>query len=71
MKVYQELERILKSKQCNLSVDKVLEIAKTVTTLNIKLPNSGKTISKTMIITEKQKEIADLFSDDFWGIQKR
>lgn len=68
-KVYKELERTLKNNQYNLSVDKVLEIAKTVTTLNIKLPNSGKTVNKTMIITERQKEIADLFSDDFWKNQ--
>jgi len=69
-KVYKELERILKNNQYRLSVDKVLEIAKTITSLHIKLPNSGKTVSKTMIITERQKEIADLFSDQFWENQK-
>ncbi|GHV54258.1 hypothetical protein FACS1894181_18150 [Bacteroidia bacterium] len=39
-KVYKELERILKTEGINLSVDKVLDIAKTITTLKIKLPIS-------------------------------
>lgn len=65
-KVYKELERILKENNYKLSVDKVLEIAKTITTLKIKLPNSGQTMSKTMIITDRQKIIAPLFSDEFW-----
>jgi len=65
-KVYKELERLLKKNQSDLSVDKVLEIAKTVTTLKIKLPKTGQTISKTMIITQNQKKIAHLFSDEFW-----
>nr|WP_301005347.1 transposase [Lunatimonas sp.] len=68
-KVYKELERVLKKNLYTISVDKVLEIAKTVTTLRIKLPQSGKTINKTMIITERQKVIAPLFEDDFWKSQ--
>ncbi|GHT43761.1 hypothetical protein AGMMS49965_18210 [Bacteroidia bacterium] len=43
-KVYKELERILKSEGINLSVDKVLDIAKTITTLKINLPISNETI---------------------------
>lgn len=65
-KVYKEVERLLKKNQSDLSVDKVLEIAKTVTTLKIKLPKTGQTVSKTMIITQNQKKIAHLFSDEFW-----
>ena len=68
-KVYKELERVLKENQYKISVDKVLEIAKTITTLRIKLPKSGKTINKTMIITERQKVIEPLFLDDFWKSQ--
>jgi len=68
-KVYKELERILNENRYKISVDKVLEIAKTITTLRIKLPQSGRTINKTMIITERQKEIELLFSDDFWKTQ--
>jgi len=50
-KVYKELERIIKLKGINLSVDKVLDIAKTITTLKIKLPLSAETLTKTMLIT--------------------
>jgi len=65
-KVYKELERILKLSEINLSVDKVLTIAKTITTLKIKLPISGETISKTMLLTPKHKTIARLFEPNFW-----
>jgi hypothetical protein len=47
-KVYKELERRLKINGINLSVDKVLNIAKTITTLKIKLPKSGEIITRTM-----------------------
>jgi transposase len=59
-KVYKELERILKSGDINLSVDKVLDIAKTITTLKIRLPISNETIARTMLITAKHKSIAKL-----------
>lgn len=65
-KVYKELERILKINHVNLSVDKVLSIAKTITTIKINLPISGQTVHKTMFLTESHKEIAFLFDDDFW-----
>jgi len=65
-KVYKELERILKTNGINLSVDKVLNIAKTITTLKIKLPISGQTLTKTMLLTEKHNAIARLFDPNFW-----
>jgi transposase len=65
-KVYKELERILKLNGINLSVDKVLNIAKTVTTLKIKLPVSGQILTKTMLLTQKHKSIAKLFDHNFW-----
>jgi transposase len=65
-KVYKELERILKLGAINLSVDKVLNIAKTVTTLKIKLPACGETITKTMLLTERHKLIKLLFDKKFW-----
>jgi len=65
-KVYKELERILRLNGINLSVDKVLNIAKTITTLKIKLPVSGETLNKTMILTKKHKSIEDLFDQNFW-----
>jgi len=66
-KVYKELERILKIIGVDLSVDKVLSIAKTITTIKVKLPISGSTLSKTMILTPKHKSIAMLFDESFWN----
>ncbi|MDR2569408.1 MAG: IS1634 family transposase [Oscillospiraceae bacterium] len=65
-KVYKEMERILKSSGINLSVDKVLNIAKTITTLKVKLPACGETLTKTMLITAKHNSIKQLFEQNFW-----
>lgn len=65
-KVYKELERILKVAKINLSVDKVLDIAKTITTLKIRLNSDGSSITKTMLLTPKHRRIAMLFDDNFW-----
>jgi len=65
-KVYKELERTLKINNINLSVDNVISIAKTITTIKINLPKSGNTIMKTMLLTKKQKSIAMLFEENFW-----
>jgi hypothetical protein len=64
--VYKELERILKISGINLSVDKVLNIAKTITTLKIKMPACGETLTQTMLLTQKHKSIAKLFDQNFW-----
>jgi len=65
-KVYKELERILKLSGISLSVDRVLEIAKTITTIRLRLPESGETIEKTMLLTAHHKSIARLFDEKFW-----
>ena len=65
-KVYKELERILKTNNISLSVDSVLNIAKTITTMKIKLPISGETLTKTMLLTQKHKSIQMLFDNNFW-----
>jgi len=49
-----------------MSVDKVLDIAKTITTIKINLPISGDTMTKTMILTQRQRSIAQLFDENFW-----
>ena len=67
-KVYKELERILKISNINLSVDKVLSIAKTITTIKVRLPSSGTIKTKTMILTPKHKSIAMLFDENFWKV---
>jgi transposase len=67
-KVYKELKRILRLKGVSLSVDKVLDIAKTVTTMKVRLPLSEKTLTQTMLLTPKHRQIAPLFTPDFWKI---
>ena len=47
-------------------VDKVLNIAKTITTIKIKLPISDKIMTKPMLLTAKHKSIAMLFDENFW-----
>ena len=65
-KVYKELERILQIKGINMSVDKALDIAKTITTLKIHLPISNETMIKTMLLTKKHQSIALLYDEKFW-----
>ena len=67
LKVYKELERILKLTNITMSVDKVLNMAKTITTLQIRMPLNNQVISKTMIM-KRHKKIERLFDEDFWGM---
>ena len=60
-KVYKELERIIKIKGIDMSVGHVLDAAKTITTTRIKMPENGKTYSKTLFLTEKHMAIKPLF----------
>lgn len=66
-KVYKELERILTVADIKLSVDKVLDIAKTITTISFQMPQGGGTITKTMLLTDRHKMIRKLFEPDFWN----
>jgi len=66
LKVYKELERILKTAAIGLSVDKVLAMAKTITTIQISLPLNKSIISKTLIM-KRHKAIERLFDENFWG----
>lgn len=63
-KVYKELERIIKEKNIGLSVDKALDAAKTITTIRVKMPESGKVYTKTLFLTEKHRAIQSLFNLD-------
>lgn len=65
LKVYKELERLLKLSHINMSVDKVLAMAQTVTTIEMRLPLNREVIRKIMIM-ERHKRIAPLFTDEFW-----
>ena len=59
-KVYKELQRLLPSYGIDISVDKVLKIAKAIPTVYVKLPN-GKIINKTLFLTDEQGQIKPLF----------
>ena len=48
-----------------MSVDKVLELAKTIVTIQMTLPQSKQTINRTMLMKRHQR-IAPLFADEFW-----
>lgn len=58
-KVYKELERLLKTLDIGLSVDKVLDVAKTISTVSFKL-SDGRVTSQTMLITPEQRMLAPL-----------
>lgn len=68
LKVYKELERLLKIASINMSVDKVLALAQTIVTIQLTLPQNKQTITRTMLMKRHQR-IAPLFEDDFWGTQ--
>ena len=68
LKVYKELERMLKVSEIKMSVDKVLALAKTITTIQIKLPLNKEVYTQTMLMARHQK-IAKLFDEEFWGTQ--
>lgn len=58
-KVYKELERILGILNIKLSVDKVMDIAKTISTVAIHTPD-GKTERQVMLLTNEQRLLAPL-----------
>ena len=65
LKVYKELERMLKVSEIKMNVDKVLALAKTITTIQIKLPLNKEVYTQTMLMARHQK-IAKLFDENFW-----
>ena len=58
-KVYKELDRVIRSIGLGLSVDRVLSISKTITTLRIRLPN-GDMLTQTLFTTPQQELIKPL-----------
>ena len=60
-KVYKELERILRLTGIGLSVDKVIDIAKTIITIDIKTDGMTGTERRTLSLTEEQQAIKPLF----------
>ncbi len=68
LKVYKELERLLKLSDIKMSVDKVLSMAKTVTTISVYMPQNKKHLTKTMPM-KRHKPITKLFNEEFWEAQ--
>ena len=58
-KVYKELERLLKTLGIGLSVDKVMDIAKTIPTVTFSLSN-GSTTSQILLTTPEQRILTPL-----------
>ncbi len=67
LKVYRELDRLLKNNEMGLSVDTVLGIAKTIPTIKIKVADG--TLTRTLFLTKRQEQIKPLFEEKFWGSQ--
>lgn len=61
LEVYKEFERLLRVIEFEMSVDKVLDITKTLSTITIALPN-GETVVKTLFLTQDQKLIEPVFA---------
>ncbi len=61
-KLYKELERQLKELNAIISVEKAIDIAKTIYSIKIKLPNSNHFITKNLFLNEQQKYLANLFN---------
>ena len=69
LKVYKELERLLKAARCPYSVDNVLRIAEVIVTLEINLPENAKTLTKTIYTSKEERDIAFLIETDDWLTQ--
>ena len=60
-KVYKELERQLQVMKADISPLTAIEIAENIFELEVTLPVGGKTIRKTLLLTEEQKYLASIF----------
>ncbi len=54
-----------KVSEIKMSVDKVLVLAKTITTIQIKVPLNKNVYTQTMLMA-RLKKIVKLFDEDFW-----
>lgn len=60
-KAYKELERQIILANIPLSVDKVIDIARTIITMRIRMPENGGFFTKTMFLTDRHRSIMPLF----------
>jgi transposase len=61
-KVYKELERQLKEKKSQYSVQQTIDIIKTIYRVELKTPYSNNSYVKLLIKTQEQQKIIDLFN---------
>ena len=66
MKVYKELERLLKASGCPYSVDEAPDIAKAIVSLDIARPENNDTVTRTLCLTDEEKAISYLIETDDW-----
>ena len=60
-KVYKELDRLIAINKIGMSVDKVLEAAKTITTIRVRMPGNRTYFTKALFLTEKHLAVKPLF----------
>jgi transposase len=60
-KIYKELERQLKEKKAVLTPEKTIEIAKTIYSVKVKIPNTNEYVVKTLLLNNEQRYLAKLF----------
>jgi transposase len=60
-KVYKELERQLKEKKSQYSVEQAIDIVKTIYRVELQTPYSNSTYSRLLIKTQEQQSIINLF----------
>ena len=56
-------ERLITINNIGMSVDHVLDAAKTITTIRIKMPENGTCFTKTLFLTEKHLAVRPLFRE--------
>jgi transposase len=61
-KIYKELERQLKVKQCQLSPEQVIDILKTIYQITLKTPYSQNIHHRLILNTDEQKLVINLFN---------
>ena len=59
-KEVEDTKRLLNNK-IGMSVDHVLDFAKTITTIRIRMPENGTFFTKTLLLTDKHRTIMSLF----------
>lgn len=60
-KIYKELERQLQQRKATISAAEAIEIAENIHEIEFKLPQTGKIAKRTLLLTNEQKYLAQLF----------